>query len=74
MYTIEYIVLYGTSCISFNDAENFCVDNYTSHLASIHSASDNDSLVNFRDSNGLSERGWIGLNDVQNESVWIWND
>ena len=69
IFLLGYIVLYGFEGINWTDVESYCINNYTSHLASIHSVSDNDSLVNLRHNNGLSDIGWIGLSDQVNESV-----
>ena len=68
--------MYGENKIDWTDAESYCNGTYNSHLASLHSASDNHSLVNLRAgaNHGQDQNGWIGLNDIDSEGNWVWID
>eukprot|EP01083_Nonionella_stella_P234749 826101_1 len=55
-------------------AEAYCLSNFNSHLASIHSQSDQDELLSLCDTlnSGLYCR--IGLNWRETDGTWVWND
>ena len=57
--------------ITWNEADEYCLDTYGTHLASIHSETDNNNAFMTLDT---SEWAWIGLTDVICENLFLWND
>eukprot|EP01083_Nonionella_stella_P234748 826099_1 len=55
-------------------AEAYCLRNFNSHLASIHSQSDQDELLSICDT--LDSGGYclIGLHYRVTDGIWLWND
>merc|ERR1719410_2536533 len=61
--------VYIPNAKTFADAETFCQDQFGTHLASIHDATQSSEIY------GLStEDAWLGLNDRDNEGKWAWTD
>ena len=71
------------------EAKDFCMRNFGSSLASIHSSSDESDVINSRFDNGTYEpniKTWIGMNDIKTDSklydqsvngsnvTWQWSD
>ena len=60
------------------DASLYCQD-MGSNLASIHSESDNNEAISLYNetckfSTGCSYCCWLGLNDIEFEGIWEWDD
>eukprot|EP01083_Nonionella_stella_P036871 100568_1 len=55
-------------------AEAYCWSNFNSHLASIHSQSDQDELLAICDTLNSGMYCLIGFNDKETEGTWVWND
>ena len=77
-----YIGVYDdTNTYSWYEAKDYCMNNFGSSLASIHSSTDATNLEGARPNSQSSS--WTGLNDVNDESVqydtttsggWAWSD
>ena len=59
---------------NWREAETYCQNIFGSHLAAIHSLSENSDA--FGDGSWYLEYGnmWIGLNDIDNEGDYVWVD
>ena len=69
---------YANERLTFNEAENYCISHYGTHLASIHNQDSNDELIYIYDAIG-DIRGWgtymyIGLHDENNNNNFEWTD
>jgi len=51
------------------DGEQFCQDQFGSHLASIHNEAQNAEIHSII--NGIA---WVGSNDISTEGTWVWTD
>ena len=63
----NYVGIYNDmKAYTAEEADNYCLSNYGTHLASIHSIEDESAVIStiITDSSGA----WIGLNDIENES------
>ena len=77
-----YIGVYDdTNIYSWYDAKDYCMINFGSSLGSIHSSIDATNFADARPNNTTTT--WMGLNDVNNESIvndtttsggWAWSD
>ena len=72
----KYIL--GPMQMHWFDAQLYCQDMGTS-LASIHSESDNNEAISLCNttcqlSTGCSQGCWLGLNDIEFEGIWEWDD
>eukprot|EP01084_Bolivina_argentea_P311120 538511_1 len=67
-YSQKYV--YNSNIKTWNDAESYCQSVYNTHLASIHSWSDNADATNACQ----ADQCHIGLNDKANEAQWEWSD
>lgn len=66
--TKEYVIEEGLK-MNWTEAQSYCKDKYTD-LATIENEEDIDVvLIVMKDSREISERVWIGLNDM----LWSWN-
>ncbi len=60
----------GTSSMNWEEAEDWCLNNYGSHLASIHNDSQNAAA-----SSVCGDRCWIGATIKESTwSDWTWSD
>jgi len=55
--------------LTWNDAQQNCVA-YGGNLASVQSAQENDFIFGIT----MTQRTWIGGNDIENDGTWVWND
>ncbi|XP_031418414.1 alpha-N-acetylgalactosamine-specific lectin-like [Clupea harengus] len=63
-----------TSSSTFHKAQMACA-NENAHLASVHSAAENDFIQGLVRNAGLSSQGaWIGGSDDGSEGTWYWID
>ena len=67
----KYIGVSNTK-LSWNDANNYCIDNYGTNLATIVSNADNYDAKNAAIYSGISSSVWIGINDIDNENNFVW--
>ena len=67
----EYIGIYQQTPLTWQQAENYCINNFNTNLASISSITkENELLFSVNNNNNV----WIGLNDIENEGIFVWND
>eukprot|EP01084_Bolivina_argentea_P190813 327791_1 len=77
-YYTDYIMVESTK--SWSDAETFCTDHFGSHLASIHTQTQNDQIYTICTNNKQSTAWsvfsgcWIGFNDLVQTGNYIWSD
>jgi len=67
MTSANYV--YIPTAKTFEDAETFCQDEFGTHLASIHDATQSSEIYSLS-----TEDAWLGLNDRDNEGKWAWTD
>ena len=67
------IYFFNPATLTADSAERFAV-NLGGHLASIQSASQNDSIVKWLTVPGHSGAVWLGFNDVTTEGKFLWTD
>ena len=60
--------------MNWEDADLYCQDTFGTHLASIHSSSDNDDVTGDGTFWDTRSNVWIGLNDIDSEGDWVWVD
>ena len=63
--------LLGPTALNWTDSVLYC-ETLGSHLASIHSQSDFIEIKSL--CNDTTTDCWIGLNDIDSEAIWQWND
>ena len=73
--TVSTVVSYdkyflGPTTSVWDEAESYCVSQ-GSHLASIHSASDNTYALSMC---GNATTCWLGINDLSSEGTYVWSD
>ena len=56
--------------VTWQVAEDYCVNNLGTHLASIHSSTDQANALSIVNNNDA----WIGLNDLNSEGTYEWTD
>ena len=73
-YTREYIGV--NMSLNWSEAENYCLDTFGTHLATITSENENGKLRMARTEAGIatSSRLWFGFNDLDSEGTWEWTD
>ena len=73
IYSNWYYGVYCDSGLRWHDGLIYCQRMFDSSLASIHSKMENEyalsTLLSFD-----NQRGWIGLNDIENEKNFTWID
>ena len=81
--TGQYINVYQPyETVNWFDAKDYCMDNFASSLASVHSSDDETELLDSRVDTSVWT--WVGFNDINNESIagdtslgnnrWQWTD
>eukprot|EP01084_Bolivina_argentea_P279965 478697_1 len=60
--------------MTWENAEQFCVTTFQTHLASIHDGTQNGAVANLCSSGVGNSHCFIGLNDRANEGQWSWTD
>ena len=86
LYTNEsenfYYYFDSSNTISWQNAEQACINDHGTLLASVHSSSDENEIFAYMH-DGTYNFYWIGLNDIRNESgtdgsistgTWKWSD
>ena len=70
----KFIRVNSDSLHNFTEAETYCENTFGSHLAAIHSLSENNDA--FGNGEWYSNYGemWIGLNDIETEGIYTWID
>lgn len=68
----NYITIYSVHGVTWQEAENYCIDFYRSNLVSIHSETEN--LVAYNMINDTNEYVWIGYNKINNNNEYSWSD
>eukprot|EP01084_Bolivina_argentea_P239135 401912_1 len=58
---------------TWNDAEDYCVNKFGTHLASIHDATQNTAVDNLCGANA-GNHCFIGQNDIEILHEWVWSD
>ena len=72
---LHYVLFSNTTSFTWYEAEEYCDDLYGTHLASIHSNSENAQIYVAATTLGVgSEWIWLGLNDLTLEGNWSWTD
>eukprot|EP01084_Bolivina_argentea_P005101 9643_1 len=69
----EYIIDVDSEGISWEEAEQNCQITYSSHLASIHSLTDNENVASVC-REGNSQLCWIGLKYSEDNGQFEWTD
>ena len=66
----------STFTLNWTDANKYCATNYGTSLATITSDSENSEAyaAGLAASNGDADRFFIGLNDINDDSIWTWID
>ena len=78
MFSLHFVYIcacyISQNVLTWNDAEQYCVSQCGSHLASIHSTQEQDLIMNIADRYEPFWAGfqniWIGLNGSQNGYSW----
>ena len=63
--------------LSWHVALDFCQNRFGTSLASIHDSTQNNELIlaiNNAGITGVAQIVWIGLNDIDNENVFVFSD
>ena len=58
--------------LSYNDAINYCQNNYNTTLATIYSPQQNDLIASLCSSTSTNHDCWIGLKYDNNTNHWKW--
>eukprot|EP01084_Bolivina_argentea_P214320 363856_1 len=70
---IRHSYLAITTPMSWNDANDYCLNNYGTGLATIEHWEINEADA-VRDAAGILTNVWIGLHDQASEGHWVWQD
>ena len=70
----NYVGVYLTNGTNWYDARLYCQREFGTDLASIHTESQNTEAASVVYQAGYLQGAWIGLNDILNESIFIWSD
>ena len=62
----------STEELNWTDSEAYCLSQFGTHLASIHSDDNFDDAATFVEAEGRSH--WIGMSDLATEGVYQWTD
>ena len=66
----QYVMEHQNS-IDWTDANAYCASTYGTTLATIKDDADASTLLAMKQNLG-SYRVWIGLNDIETETEWVW--
>lgn len=64
--------VYYDSSMTWSAANQYCIDNHGSTLATITSDAEAEEIRNMIESNTRTSSAWIGLNDINSEGTWVW--
>lgn len=72
IHTLSQNYIFNAAELQMSNAEALCAFSYGTHLASIHSSSQNDEAKSICPSTG--PECWIGATDAATENIWVWTD